>query len=46
MHVFNGFKSLKQELFRTNAFIQAVFAIKSIVTQSNFVELILYPHEF
>ena len=46
MPVFNGFKAFKQELFRTNASLQVVFAIKSIVTQSNFVELILYPHEF
>jgi hypothetical protein len=46
MPVFNGFKALKQELFWTNASLQVVFAIKAIVTQSNFVELILYPHEF
>jgi hypothetical protein len=46
MAVFTGFKALTQELFSSNAFLQVVFAIKWFLKQLNFVELILYPHEF
>ena len=40
------FKAFTEDLFSRNASLQVVFAIKSIVTPSNFVELILFPHEF